>query len=273
MEDALSFRDMLLEIARGFTSALADLFPRLAAALIVMLLGVGVAKLSEFVLRRVFRRIALESLLEKLGVTALLSRVGWTHGGCRPIERGVYYLILFLFVQQSARVLGLTPISSFLDAALGYAPRVFTALAVVVAGALLASVAGRMAEAGAKGVGVEFATILGRVISGAAMTVAVIIAFDQLEIDSFLPQNLVMGAFLGVVLGLALTFGLGTRDLSRNILAGSYARRIFEPGCEIEVAGERGILVAITPLQTLLKKGDKVIAVPNSVYLDEVVKS
>ena len=60
--------------------------------------------------------------------------------------------------------------------------------------------------------------------------------------------------------------------MTRNILAGFYARKTFEMGRDLEVLGEIGKLVAITPTQTLLQQGERVVAVSNAVFLDEVVK-
>ena len=71
---------------------------------------------------------------------------------------------------------------------------------------------------------------------------------------------------------LGLAFGLGSRDVTRNILAGFYARKTFDLGKEIEIRGERGELKSITPTQTLFQQGDRVVAVANSVFLEEVVK-
>ncbi len=75
-----------------------------------------------------------------------------------------------------------------------------------------------------------------------------------------------------MALGFGLSLGLGTREITRNILAGFYARKVFRIGEEMEIAGERGTLKAITPTQTLLERDNRTIAVANSVYLEDPVK-
>ena len=60
--------------------------------------------------------------------------------------------------------------------------------------------------------------------------------------------------------------------MTRNLVAGLYARKLFRVGEELEVGGEKGILTSITPIQTLIERGDQVVAIPNSVFLDKVVK-
>ena len=70
-----------------------------------------------------------------------------------------------------------------------------------------------------------------------------------------------------------LSFGLGTRDITRNLIAGFYARKIFSTGKELEIRGQRGVLRSIAPTQTLFIQPDEtVIAVSNAAFLEDVVK-
>ncbi|HRX52706.1 MAG TPA: mechanosensitive ion channel [Candidatus Krumholzibacteria bacterium] len=263
----------LSNVLHSTGAALSEKLPNLAAAIALLLIGVGAAKLAELLLRRLCGRLGLDQALGRMGVSAVLERVGWTRPPCRLLERVAFFLVLFLFVEQAVAVAGLSTVSGFLAAVLGFAPRLIAALGILVTGSLVAAVAGRVTAGGARGVGVEFSSLLGRLVAGLTMAVAVLMAFAHLQIDSFLPQGLILGAFLGLVSALAITFGLGSKELSRNILAGAYARRIYEPGTFIEVDGERGVLIAITPLQTLIQQDDEVVAVPNTVFLKKKIRS
>ena len=75
-----------------------------------------------------------------------------------------------------------------------------------------------------------------------------------------------------LVLAFGLSFGLGTRGITRSIVAGFYARKTFEMGRRIEIAGESGRLTAITPTQTLLDDGGTIIAVSNQAFLEQTVR-
>lgn len=69
-----------------------------------------------------------------------------------------------------------------------------------------------------------------------------------------------------------LSFGLGTRDVTRNILAGFYARKILRIGEKVEIAGQQGILKAITPTHTLIQSDERTITIANSNFLDQISK-
>ncbi len=77
----------------------------------------------------------------------------------------------------------------------------------------------------------------------------------------------------GLAVAFGLSFGLGTREITRNIVSGFYARKVFQVGDAIEVRGRKGTLKSITPTQTLLEADGETIAVSNGVFLDEVVRS
>ena len=104
------------------------------------------------------------------------------------------------------------------------------------------------------------------------MFVLGIMAVTQLQIDTEIIRVVTSAVLAGMALAFGLAFGLGSRDITRNILAGFYARKTFDIGRDLEVLGEKGELLTITPTQTLLQQGDRVVAVSNSVFLDEVVK-
>jgi small-conductance mechanosensitive channel len=62
------------------------------------------------------------------------------------------------------------------------------------------------------------------------------------SLDSFSRRiRIVTGFVLGAwALAFGLAFGLGTRDIVRNIIVGSYTRKYFSIGQRLEVAGQSG---------------------------------
>jgi small-conductance mechanosensitive channel len=102
--------------------------------------------------------------------------------------------------------------------------------------------------------------------------VAVIIALGQLRVDTRILNILTIVILSGASLAFALTFGLGTRDTTRNLIAGFYARRLFGAGEDLELAGERGTLRSISATQTVLESAGMTVAVPNSTFLEQVIR-
>jgi len=186
--------------------------------------------------------------------------------------RIVYYLILVLFVRTAADAMGLDAVSSAIGSFMAYLPNVFAALVIVLLGTAAAGAASSMVARSAANSGIDFAGSLGTLVGAVVMTVVAIMAIGQLRVDTEIVRLVITGILAGLVLALGLSFGLGSRDITRNILAGFYARKTFEIGAEVEVAGESGVLAAITPTQTLLERDGQIIAVANTAFLESVAR-
>ena len=97
-------------------------------------------------------------------------------------------------------------------------------------------------------------------------------AIGQLRFDTEMVRIVTICTLSGVALAFGMSVGLGTRDITRNVLAGFYARKIFRPGYPIEIRGHRGLLRAITATQTLIDQDTGLVSVANSAFLDETIR-
>ena len=97
-------------------------------------------------------------------------------------------------------------------------------------------------------------------------------AIAQLKIDTDMVRIFTVCLLSGFALAFGLSFGLGTRDITRNILAGFYARKIFQPGDSVEIRGYRGVLKSITATQTMVEQEQGFVTFANSVFLDETIR-
>ena len=260
------------------TSALTEMLgqvaaflPRLVGALLVLLIGWLLAWLARRVTRRVLARLGLDRLSERAGVTDALARAGVTRPASHLVGRVIYWLLLLTFLMIVVESLGLTAAATALRALVAYLPRVLGAAIVLVGGALLGQFLGKGVQALAAGSGVEFHAVLGRAVQYIVLVMAAILAVDQLGLNTTLLSN-VLGNLLTVAgAGLALAFALGSREAVRNLLAGFYAKDLFEIGQTVEVDGHRGTLDAIGPLKAVITAAEGNVTVPNSSLVDKHV--
>ena len=247
--------------------------PRVLAGVLTFLVLLVVAKVAERVLRTVLTRLRFDGLLEQVGVDKLLQRIGLRQSLNTVLPRLAYYLLLLLFVRTAADAFGLPAISQAIAALFGYLPKVIAAVLLLVVGSSVSQFAGDTVRRASEESGIEFARTLGSLTAGFILFVVGIMAIGQLEFDTEMVRIVTVCVLGGFALAFALSIGLGTRDITRNVLAGFYARKVFAPGDPIEVRGHRGVLRAITPTQTLIEQEDTVVTVANTVFLDDVVRS
>ena len=272
MDQALAVKDQLLQALRHLVQSVVDGAPKVIVGIVLVILAIIVAKLIERILRVVLRRIRFDALLEKTGIKATLARIGITQTGDQTIPRIAYYLLLFLFAQTAAEALGLTPISQAIGSFFGYLPNLLAALALVLIGSVAGQFAGKTVARAAKESGIDYASALGSIVSALILVIAGIMAIGQLKIDTEIVRIVTTCALAGIALAFGLSFCLGSREITRNIIAGFYARKVFRVGEEMEIAGEKAVLRSITPVQAVLDKEGQTITVSNSVFIEQVVK-
>ncbi len=128
----------------------------------------------------------------------------------------------------------------------------------------------------AESAGIEFAPTLGRVVSSLIIFIVGIMAMAQLKVDTEMIRLVSSFIMAGAAIAFGLSFGLGAREITRNVIAGFYARKLLEPGKALEVGEHRGTLRTITATHAILEAEDRnitiTITVANGVFLDEVAK-
>jgi len=272
MEESFDIRATLTTIGQNMVDAVVAFTPRLVLAVVIALVGLAIAIAVRRSLRVGMQKARFDTLLDKLGVGGILQRFGLRQPPSVAIPQLVYFLFVIFILQTAFQAVGLTTVAAAIGTFFAYLPNLAAAFVVLVLGHTVGQFAGRAIEQAAGDSGVEFASVLGRLVTGVVLFVVAIMAVSQLEIDTALIQRVAVVLLAGFSLGFALTFGLGTRDITRNIVAGFYAKKLFQPGDEIEIQAERGILRAITPVQTVIERDDGIVALSNRVFLDEVVK-
>jgi len=255
----------------GMFNRVAAFLPHLVGVLLVLLIGWLLAWLAQRVTRRVLARLGLDHLAERTGIADALTRAGVTMPASHLVGRIIYWLLLLTSLMIVVESLGLTAAAMALRALVAYLPHVLGAAIVLVGGALLGQFLGKGAQALAAGSGVEFHAALGRAVQYIVLVMAAILAVDQLGLNTTL-LNDVLGNLLTVAgAGLALAFALGSREAVCNLLAGFYAKDLFEIGQTIKVDGHKGTLEAIGPLKAVLTTAEGSITVPNSTLMDKCV--
>jgi small-conductance mechanosensitive channel len=265
--------EKLLESFRNFVNYIVGLTPKVIVGVVLLTIGMLAAKLIERALRLLLVRVRFDSLIERVGVDRALQRIGLRQQLDQFIPRLLYFLLLFLLAKITADALGLVAISEAISAFFAYLPNIIAALLLLILGGTLGQFAGQMVTDAAENSGLEFAPTLGRMVSGLVLFIVSVMALAQLKIDTEMIRLVTSFVLAAAALGFGLSFGLGARDLVRNVIAGHYVRKIVELGRELEIAGQRGTVTAITATHTILETDSESINVSNVAFLEVVSKT
>ncbi len=265
-------QEQLVGMLNGMVQGVIDWTPKILLGIVLVLAALAVAKLIEKILRTLLTRMKFDALLERVGIDQALQKIGIRQEINQFVPRLVYFLLLFLFAKTAADYIGMVAISDAIGAFMSYLPNLIAALLIMILGSAAAQFAGNAVSAAAANAGIDFASSLGRLVSGVLLFVLGLMAIAQLKVETEIIRLVTAAVLAGAALAFGLSFGLGSREITRNIIAGFYARKTFQVGEEIEVAGERGMLTSITPTQTILEQQGRTVAVANSIFLEQVVK-
>jgi small-conductance mechanosensitive channel len=247
-----------------------DYLPRLGGALVVLVIGVLLVRLLARGLRKLLTNVGVDRLADRAGVHDVLARAGLERSLSRVVAAAIRVALTIAVVLAALSLLGLEPLDQAINEAVLYLPNVLAALALVLAGVVLGSLARDWVER------TSFQMDLRGPLAPAAqwfvISVFSIVALAQLGISTAILTVLAGIAAGGVVLTAALAFGLGGRELAREMSAGRYVGSAFQVGQEITIRGHRGQIVAIEGASTVLGTDDGAsVRLPNHLFLESDV--
>lgn len=197
--------------------------PRLIAGLVILAVGYLIAKLLARATRSLATRFGFDRLVGRLG---LLDRRADPMIGSRWLAGGVFALVLLVTLVQAARAWGLTFVAEGLGAILSYVPHALAAALIFGVALYLGNWARdrlqgvRMGEGGYN----QF-RLLPSIVRGLILGAGGFMALRELQIA----PEIVNAAFIltlgAVAVATAIAFGLGGRDVAREISQSWYAKR------------------------------------------------
>jgi small-conductance mechanosensitive channel len=245
---------------------LGDVLPRVLAAGALLVVGWLLARLLRVWVAR--------------GVARLGTLIGGRPKAAAPRPAGVdagtllgsvvYWGVLLVFVTAATDALGLPLLAAWLGAASNHLPRVLLAVLIVVAGFVGGALARDATRAAARAAGFAREALLGRLVHGVIVVVALVTALDHVQVDvAFLTATLLIavGALAGSV---ALAFALGARTAVSNIIACHYLQQTHRVGQPVRLGSVQGRIVEFTSGAVILDGPEGRVMVPAKVFSESV---
>lgn len=209
---------MLLEPARMFLRQVGEFLPKLVLAAVVVIIGWLLAKAVRFAVERGLRAINFHVLGERAGIDGFLKQ-----GGIRTDTVGILAILVFWLMVLAALIigfnsLGLTYITDLLGRIAVFLPHVIVAVLILAFGSYFAQFVGSTVANYCRSAQVRDAELLGALARYAILTFVVLIALDHLSVGGEIVRESFLIILAGVVLGLALAFGIGGQKRAGELL-------------------------------------------------------
>lgn len=272
----MSFQPVLDSLNQILTQIL-TFIPHFVNGLIILIIGYAISALIRWVVRFVLQRVRLQDLADRAGITNAMRGLGIRAQLPEMIAQIIFFFLILSFATSAVRLMGLTTVADLLASVLFFIPKAISAALLILFGSMLARFLGNTIAAVADSVNITYSTALGKIIEYAILAFVVVLAISTLGIDTTILTTSLTIIIAAAGLAIALTFGLGSREAARNVIAGIYVRQNFRPGQRITLGEHNGTVRstsgAYTVLDTVGDNGEReTLSLPNLLLLKGAVR-
>jgi len=202
------------DILTNFLSATVSYLPNFFGGVLILAIGVVAAQLLRRGLKSVFEFLKLEGTLKNAHLASGKNFVIWRD----ILIELIGWVVVILFLIPAAEVWGLTRVTEVLNQLLFYLPNVLVAVIVGFVGIIFANLASQVVRHSTNTMGGTSANTLAALARYAIIFFTILIVLDQLGIAQDLIRILFTGIIAMVSIAGGLAFGLGGKDVAKELL-------------------------------------------------------
>lgn len=193
--------------------------PNLIAALVILIVGILIAKAIGKLVQKIIEAIKVDSYVRKINIVQKIEE-----GGTRVIfsqilgwlVRWFLYIVLLVAVSE---ILNLGQFTIFLKDIALYLPNVIIAVLILVVGFVLGYFVDDLVVKILKGTRAKLAPLVGAAAKWAIIVFAILAALIQLRVAVTLIQTLFTAIVVTIALAAGLAFGLGGKEAAKDFIA------------------------------------------------------
>lgn len=204
--------DVLLEPVREVLLQVSGFLPRLAVAVVVLVIGMLIAKAARFAVVKGLRAINFNVLTQRAGLDTFLQQGGSGIDTIYLVGLLAYWTVVLAALIIAFNGIGLTHVTDLLSRAMLFVPKLVVALIVVTLGSYFARFVANVISGYGHDIGLRDAEILGTIARYAIVAFVVMMALDQMEIGGTIVRDAFLLVLGGLMLAFAIAFGLGGKD-------------------------------------------------------------
>ncbi len=209
--------NVLIEPIRASLHQIGAFLPRVALAIVILIIGWLIAKAVRFTVVRTLSALNFNVITDKAGIDAFLRQGGGDIDTIAVLGGLTYWLVILAAMMIAFNSLDLAYVTDLIGRIVLFVPRVMISVVVLVFGAYFARFVSGALTVYLQNIGAGEAALLGRLCMYAIMVFVILIALDQLGLGDILRQTFRIhdGA---ASLGLALAFGLGGQRRAAELI-------------------------------------------------------
>ena len=214
----MDFINLILEPLQDVLLRFREFLPNLLAMLVILILGIILARLLRMVLVKFLVAIKFDSWSDRLGFTTLLRKGDLWVKPSTVIGAILFWLLIIVTLMAGLSALKVAAIDSMVEEFFGYMPRVFSAAIILVVGYVASGFISRTVLLTAANAGYHYAKLLAEAVRALLMVMVLAMVMEQLQIATSIVLAAFSIVFGGIVIALAIAFGVGGINTARRII-------------------------------------------------------
>jgi hypothetical protein len=232
MED---FINMILEPLKELFLKFKGFAPNLLAMLVILLVGIAFARIIKLVLVKFLTAIKFDSWSDRMGFTKLMRKGDLWAKPSAILGEIAFWLLIIITLMSGLNALQVPTINHLVGEFFSYIPRIFSAAMILIVGYVLSGFISRTVLIAAANNGFHYAKILAEAIHTLLIVLILSMVMEQLQIAPGIVLAAFSIVFGGIVIALAIAFGVGGIDAARRIIESeAISKREEETKDEIE---------------------------------------
>lgn len=218
MEFLTSIGDAIAVAWSDLIDKLIEFLPSLVAALIVLIIGIIIAKALGQLVRKIIRAIKIDQFVKKINIVQKIEQAGTIVDFSYVLGWLVKWFLYIVLLIAVSEILNLGQFTMFLRDIALYVPNVIIAVLILVVGLVLGEFINNLIVSILKGTKAKLGALTGTVAKWSIFIFATLAALIQLGVAVALIQTLFTAIVVTIALSAGLAFGLGGRDAAREFI-------------------------------------------------------
>jgi hypothetical protein len=214
----MEFLNLIFEPLKEVFLKFKAFLPNLLAMLVILIIGIIVARLVRLFIVRVLKAVNFDSWSDRMGVTAIMRKGDLWSKPSIALGAIAYWVLIIVTVMAGLSALKIDAVDRLVAQFFAYLPRVFSAILILLVGYAGAGFAGRAVLIAAVNSGYHYAKPLAEAIRLLLTVLILAMVLEQLQVA----PGIVLAAFSiifgGIVVALAIAFGMGGIDAAKRMI-------------------------------------------------------
>jgi Mechanosensitive ion channel, conserved TM helix len=212
------FLELILEPMKDVYAKFKEFAPNLLAMMTIILVGILFARIMKAVLLRFMRAIKFDTWSDRMGLTVVMRKSDLWSKPSEAVGSIVFWVLIIGSLMAGLSSLRIHAIDNLVASFVLYLPRAFSAVFILVFGYIIAGFIGRAVLIAAVNSGYHYAKLLAEAVRLLLTVLILAMALEQLQVAPGIVVAAFSIIFGGIVLALAISFGVGGIDAARKMI-------------------------------------------------------